>query len=349
MKIAVGYQQPESGEPFSAIVADYREHIEEVYFPWVGAASGRAPLGDGVDGQDWQAQAVLESELVALRGMGVKLDLLFNANCYGGRALSVSLENEVGSIIGHVGDVCGLPDVVTTTSPMIARTVKRHFPAIETRASVNMRIGTPRAMDYVADLFDGFYLQRDRQRDPAYVGRVHDWCRQHGKRLCLLVNSGCLRECPGQIFHDNAVAHDAEIVRTRNIADWNPHVCWRLYRDKDRLVEFLKSTWIRPEDLHRYAGHVDLCKLATRQHTHPRMVIDAYTRGCYAGDLMNLMEPCYAPAFAPDYIDNAAFPDDWADRTARCDADCGECDYCAGVLARTLKHYDGEGEIKAKD
>ncbi len=340
VKFAIGYQHPENGEPFPAIVADYRERIAEVYFPWVGQASGRAALGRSGDARDWKTQARLEQDLVDLRHLGVKLDLLFNANCYGAGAMSEGLADEVISIVEHLGGICDGPDVVTTTSLTIAHIIKTQFPHIETRASVNMRIGTTQAMAYVADRFDGFYLQRDLQRDPAYVRTVHDWCVAHGKKLCLLVNSGCLRYCPGQIFHDNAVAHDADIREQRNLTGFNPLVCWNLYRNPDRLVEFLKSTWIRPEDLHRYDGLAELFKLATRQHSHPRMVIDAYASGHFNGDLFNLMEPCFAPAMAPRYLDNGAFPGDWAERMAHCDGNCDACGYCADVLRRTLKSYD---------
>jgi len=38
MQFAVGYQLP-GGETTADIVRDYREHIAEVYFPWVGMAS----------------------------------------------------------------------------------------------------------------------------------------------------------------------------------------------------------------------------------------------------------------------------------------------------------------------
>lgn len=338
MKFAVGYQQPENGEPFPAIAADYREHIEEVYFPWAGAPSGRPLPGHG-GSRDWKAQSLLERDLAELRQLGIKLDLLFNANCYGAEALSEKLADEVCSIIDHLGGVCDGPDVITTTSPAIAHTVKTRFPGLETRASVNMRIGTIRAMEYVGGLFDGFYLQRDLQRNPDYVSKVHDWCKANGKKLCLLVNSGCLRFCPGQIFHDNAVAHDAGIRTRHNIDGFNPHVCWNLYRDTGKFAAFLGSTWIRPEDMHRYEGLADLFKLATRQHSHPRMVIDAYTSGRFRGNLLNLTEPCFAAALAPRYIDNEFFPEDWSERMARCDEDCGACGYCDEVMAQVMKEY----------
>jgi len=336
MKFAVGYQHMEEGEPFSAIVADYRARIGEVYFSWVEQASGRPPLGHALDASSEEIQQVLESELLALRRLGIKLDLLFNANCYGERAVSVGLENETVAIIDRLGALGCCPEIVTTTSPMIARTIKQRFPAIEVRASVNMRIGTTQAMGYVQDLFDSFYLQRDMQRNIEYVKSVRSWCDRHGKKLCLLANSGCLRFCPGQTFHDNLIAHSAGAERMENVSGWNPHVCWNLYKSPENFVEILRSTWIRPEDVGDYEGIVETVKLATRQHAHPRMVIGAYADGRFGGNLLDLLEPGFSPAFAPRVIDNAAFPSDWAERTSRCSHACETCAYCRATLDKVL-------------
>lgn len=336
MKFAVGYQHREDGSPFSEIVSDFRDRVGEVYFSWVGQPSGRPPLGYGQDDSPEEVRRVLEDELRTFRGLGIKLDLLLNATCYGDSAVSVKLQNEVASVIDRLGALDCMPDIVTTASPMIAHTVKKRFPGIEVRASVNMRIGTVQAMGYVQDLFDSFYLQRDVQRDLGFVRKVRAWCDRHGKKLCLLANSGCLRFCPGQTFHDNLIAHCAEAERRVHLPDWNPHVCWNVYRTPENFVEILKATWVRPEDLHRYEGLVDVVKLATRQHANPRMVVGAYAEGRFCGNLLDLLEPGFSPAFAPHVIDNAAFPSDWAERIARCPGDCDSCAYCRQVLARVL-------------
>jgi len=341
MRFAVGYQLPdEIGESFAEIVRDYREHIAEVYFPWVGAASGRAALGVRRGYVDWSAQCRLEEDLRRLRAMGVKLDLWLNANCYGARAVSQSLENEVCSVLDRLGEIAGGADTVTTASLAVARTVKRRHPGLEVRASVNMRIGTIEAMRCVSGLFDSFHFQRDVQRDIAYVREVKAWCDAHSKELYVLANSGCLRCCPGQTFHDNMVAHDAEIDERKNIPDWTPHVCWNLYEERENWPAFLQSTWVRPEDLHHYEDHFPVVKLATRMHSHPRLVIDAYVSRKHEGNLLDLMEPCFAPAFAPYAIDNSRFPKDWFETTSRCDRRCHQCGYCAQVLRQVLRRPD---------
>jgi hypothetical protein len=341
MKLAVGYQQMEDGSPFSSIVADYCSFIGEVYFALAGSPSGRPVLGSFPGKPDRSAQNILEMELQDFRKLGVKLDLLFNANCYGERAISRSLENEMVSVIDHLGNIGCLPDIVTTTSLMIAHTVKNHFPEIETRASVNMRLGTIQSMGYVSDLFDSFYLQRDLQRNLEYVEKMHKWCKENGKKLCILANSGCLRFCPGQVFHDNLIAHSREAGELENIKDWNPHVCWNLYKKPENFVEVLKSTWIRPEDLHLYEGMADTVKLATRQHSHPRMVIAAYAGRSFRGNLLDLLEPGFSRAFFPSYIDNTAFPEDWAKQTSGCSQDYNNCTYCTHVLQHVLKSLSG--------
>ena len=342
MKFAVGYQLAEPGEErFPEVVRDYREHVAEVYFPWLNVPTGRASLTTRRGYTDWSGQERLEEDLRALREMGVRLDLLLNANCYGRWAASQFLENMVGSILERLEQVMGGADIVTTTSPAVARTVQRHFPEVEVRASVNMRIGTPEQMRLVSGLFDSFHVQRDYNRDLEHLDRVIEWARDNGKRLTMLANSGCLRRCPGQVFHDNMVAHEAEIDETENIPGWTPYVCWSNLKKRENWPILLQATWVRPEDLHHYEGRFEVVKLATRQHARPRLVLHAYSEGEYAGNLLDLFEPGFGPALAPFIVDNSRFPHDWFERTTTCGCRCTECDYCAEVLEQTLVRVPG--------
>lgn len=211
MKLAVGLpvlaEVHDSG--FLESVAEFRDEIGEVYFAWIGEPSGRS-VSSGTGGRvDPTAQQCLESDLRALREMGLRLDLLCNANCYGPGAASTRLADHITSLVDHLLGAAGL-DTVTTASPFIAAVIKRAFPELKTRASVNMRIGTVEGMRYLADIFDSFHLQREYNRDRERIAEVAQWCRRNGKTLCLLANSGCLYSCSGQTFHDNLVAHEGE-------------------------------------------------------------------------------------------------------------------------------------------
>ncbi|MBC7321181.1 U32 family peptidase [bacterium] len=328
---------PEDEESIVEVVKEFREHIEEVYFPWLDMPSGRSPMTKREGFVDWKGQEKLERDLSILKDMGIKLDLLLNADCYGGESLSEHLANFVRSIIAYLKDNVGV-DIVTTTSLMIAKVIKEEFPDIEIRASVNMRIGTIKAMEYISELFDSFYIQREYNRDIRRIEEMKEWADQNGKKLCFLVNSGCLNFCSGQTFHDNLVAHEAEIVTRKNvnIRDWDPSICWNYYKIRENWVKFLQNSWIRPEDLHNYDKYFSIAKLATRTHSNPRKVIEAYSKQRFKGNLMDLLEPGHSPLFFPYAIDNSRFPNDWFQKTSSCDKKCHKCNYCLSVLEKVL-------------
>ena len=336
--LAAGYQHFADGAPFAEIALRHPS-VREVYFPWVDEPSGRPKLGFEEKNDPEELEAALKRDLTRLRGAGVGLDLLLNANCYGAEAMSVALEKRIAAIVERLDSWGCRPEVCTTASPFVARTLKAISPDIEVRASVNMRLTTLQAFRYLAPLFDSYYIGRDVQRNLATVERFSGWCHANGKKLCMLANSGCLRNCPWQTYHDNLIAHSDAAMKTANVRGWNPHLCWTLYRDGKNFAEILKATWVRPEDLHRYEGLVDVVKLATRQHANPDMVISAYERGTFEGNLLDLFEPGFSPAFFPNFIDNSAFPPDWFGRTSACARECSGCGYCDNTLQQVMKGF----------
>ncbi|MBQ8310156.1 MAG: hypothetical protein IJX80_03980 [Clostridia bacterium] len=342
MKYSVGFQLYEDGEePFSNTVSAYREHISEVFFAWQDIPTGRSTIATRHGYTDWTAQARLEEELRAIKAMDIKLDLLFNGNCYGEYAMSQKLENTVISILSHLQETVGGVEIITTASPAIAHIVKKHFPAVEVRASVNMRVGSVKGMEYLADLFDSFHVRREYNRDLGHIEMLREWADKNGKRLILLANSGCFSHCSGQTFHDNLVAHEAEICEVQNMTDFTPYVCWRTLKKRENWHMLLENTWIRPEDIHHYDGLIDTMKLATRMHERPGLVIDAYARRSFYGNTLDLCEPGFGIALAPYIINNQAFPADWFAHVTSCNKQCHTCGYCKEVLEKVLFNTEG--------
>jgi collagenase-like PrtC family protease len=338
-KYSLGYQLRDEEDSIVSIVRDYRADICEVYFALPGQPSGRAPLGFASGGNESKVDRIFTEELAELSHMGIDLVLLFNANCYGDKATSSELRDQVKRQIDELLNHYNLV-AVTTTSPFIARIIKQTFPQLECRASVNMRIGTVQAMVYLADYFDGFYLQREYNRDFDRIRELYEWCYSHGKKLHLLANSGCLRYCPFQTFHDNLVAHEANISNQKNVSMRYPSPCWEFMDQRENWHCFLQNTWIRPEDIKHYVPYFQTIKLATRMHASPRRVIAAYSAGRFYGNLLNLTEPSYNPLFAGNIIDNSLFPGDWFQRTTTCDKNCHSCDYCKNIFEKVCIKID---------
>ena len=332
MQFSIGYPATDlSSEPFTVVVEDYKQFIAEVYFAWPGMASGRSPMHN-----DKQAVAYLVDDLRMIRSTGIQLNLLLNAACFGANALSVAFFDEVRSVVEYIQKTCGGLDIVTTTSPVLARVIKEHFPEIDTRASVNMRIGSIEGMQYVTDVFDSFYVRKECNRDMPLLERLTTWAQNQEKRLFLLANSGCLRHCSGQYFHDTLVAHENEIKNADNYTTESPYVCWNYLTKHSAWAAILQSTWIRPEDLHNYESLFPVVKLATRMHQQPRLVLEAYTCGKHYGNLLDLFEPAFSQLLSPQIMDNGKFPDDWFVRTSRCARECGMCNYCESVVQKIV-------------
>ena len=259
MKYSVGFQLYENEEePFSQIVKAYKKHISEVFFAWQDIATGRSAIATTHGYTDWSAQERMEEELIRIKDMGIKLDLLFNANCYGEYAISEKLANTVQSVIDYLDAAVGGVEIITTASPAIAHTVKKHYPHIEVRASVNMKIGSVKGMEYLSDIFDSFHVQRDYNRDLAHLKMLREWADEKGKKLVILANSGCFSFCSGQTFHDNLVAHEAEICEVTNIKDFMPYVCWRSLKDRENW-HFLLENRCRYLSLGRCRGVGSYC------------------------------------------------------------------------------------------
>jgi hypothetical protein len=112
-----------------------------------------------------------------------------------------------------------------------------------------------------------------------------------------------------------------------------------MYDKSENLSEILKATWIRPEDIAKYAPYVDFIKLATRQHLRMRLVVDAYASGSYKGNILDLLEPGFAPAFVRYGValDNSRFPQDWAEKVGYCSRECTECGYCDQIFETLTK------------
>ena len=85
MKFSVGYQYPddENGERFPEILEDYREQVCELYFAPGNEPGARSPaaMASGLSEED--AHLILMEDLAETRKMGIRLNLLFNANCLG--------------------------------------------------------------------------------------------------------------------------------------------------------------------------------------------------------------------------------------------------------------------------
>ena len=328
-KLAVGWFD---NADFPSVCAPYLQRIREVFFAWPGVASCR-PAPDYT--RELRARQL--SDLRWARENGLELDTLFNCNCYGDTAVSPALAGFVGETLRTMDAEGVFPDTVTTTSPFIATILRRDFPSVKIRWSVNLRVHGTLGFESVLELFDSFYISRERQRDLDALKTACEWARAHGKTIGLQANSGCLRQCPFQTFHDNLHGHN-RIAQSKagEAFDFSVFRCRTNYR-RGNYEDFLRATWLRPEDLPLYEPLVDVVKLATRRHPNPAQVIAAYATRSFDGDLAELMDPAHD---FPKSFDNRSFDRSslWREVLAcRSADDCRHCGRCTALMKEVFK------------
>ena len=321
-------------EAFTEQIIQSREQISEVYFSPHGVSGGRGNVF-GEDLSPWDGPMRQMATLDRLHAAGIPLNVLFNANCYGADSLSRTFFDRLGDTVDALVSRYRLRSV-TTTSPLIARFIHANFDGIRTRASVNMSVGTPEGMEYIAADFDGFYLAREYNRDLSRIRAMRAACDRMGKELYLLANSGCLNHCSAHTFHDNLVAHESEIIGRDNAYRFEG-VCHAFLRSVENRERYLARTnFIRPEDIDAVAPYFDGIKLATRTSPIPGIILSAYLRGHHAGAVTSLLEPDHTGLFFPQIIENSRIPADFTERVLRCDKQCDSCGYCADVCRATM-------------
>ena len=238
MNYIVGYPIKEN-KSFLNTIIENKNSISEIYFSWGDIPNGRSSLSADDTLTPFEIQQRQANDLKLLSLEGIRLNMLFNANCYGKDSQSVKFFNRIGNLIDHISSEFGLSSV-TTSSILIAKFIKANFDDIDVRASVNMEIGTIEGISYVSELFDSFYVRRELNKNLPMLLKLRKWCNDHGKEMYLLANSGCLNNCSAHIFHDNLVAHEAEISAMDNGYQFRG-VCWDVLSDKKNFDKWLQK------------------------------------------------------------------------------------------------------------
>ena len=319
---------------FPQAVTPHLDSLSEVFFSWPGTASCRNVIGSAE-----RLLAMLVPDLLWARKQGLRLNLLFNASCYGEKASTQAHRAELNELMKSVDSYGLFPDIITTSSPYIAKVFKSDFSGVEVRASINMRVNSVLTLECLAPWFDSFYIWRDVQRDLKSVKLMSKWCAENDRKLGILVNSGCLNSCPWQSYHESLMAHNFPAAAAGSAAmDVPATVCHHNFAN-GRYGDVLRSGWIRPDDLHIFEPYFSFIKLATRTILRPAPVLKAYIEGKYSGDMLALLDPCYAEMDSPVVMDNTAFPPGWTASgiAGGCAMTCTKCGGCERTLEQVIK------------
>lgn len=222
---------------------------------------------------------------------GIGFNYLLNASCVGNREMTRAGQREIEELTGWLCDI-GVASV-TVSLPFLLTLIKTRYPELKVRVSVFGGVDRVRKAQMWEEMgadcivLDSILVNREL----ATLERIRKSVRCD---LELLVNNNCLSGCALSPMHMNALSHAGQSWHGNHgfLIDWCFLRCTEMkLRDP---VNYLRSEWIRPEDLHIYEDlGYDLFKIAERDIPTPLMLtrVKAYAGRRYDGNLLDLVQP----------------------------------------------------------
>jgi len=184
-------------------------------------------------------------------------------------------------------------DSVTVASPFLLRMIKKQYPHLSVRASAFAVINSPQKarqwQNMGADTLCISAIACNRNFKMLEAIRSATHCE-----LQLIVNASCLPDCVYELTHMNMLTQSSRSHDPLHgfCLDYCVlHCSMRRYMNP---VNFIRSTWIRPEDLTMYEelGYGSF-KILERSCPGDLLVkrVSAYTQRHFAGNLLEIVAP----------------------------------------------------------
>lgn len=226
---------------------------------------------------------------------GLEFNYLLNASCLDNMELTRGGRRKIYGFLKWLREL--EVDAVTVAVPLLLEFVKEHFPALKVRVSLFAEADHVLNVKYWADMgADSITLNSPFvNREFTTLAEIR---RVVSCDLQLLVNNSCLQSCPYTAYHKVLLAHASQSGHRSGgfFIDYCYLKC--SFLKLLHPVNFVRSDWIRPEDISRYEslGYTTF-KLTERQAPTDALFarVKAYSERRYDGNLLDIVQPFAYP------------------------------------------------------
>lgn len=222
---------------------------------------------------------------------GIKFNYLLNGASLNGIEQTRKGQRKIRAMLDYL--TAAKVDSITVASPFLLKIIKKQYPHFKVRISVFAVVNSPaKAMQWEklgADTICISAIACNRNFNLLKDIRSAVDCS-----LQLIVNASCLLDCAYELTHMNMLTNSSRSGDKNN--GFCLDYCY-LYCSTQRLknaVNYIKSTWIRPEDLRIYEelGY-DNFKILERSCPADLLLkrIKAYSQRHFEGNLLELVAP----------------------------------------------------------
>ncbi|MDD5583824.1 MAG: U32 family peptidase [Candidatus Omnitrophica bacterium] len=317
MRFSIGYNNDKA---MLDIVERYKDNIEALYFPIPHRYMG---TGRHVSQDKNYVNEVpqLIRRCISLR---IRSQLLLNATCEGAGGLDAKIVSKITGYLKTLQQI-GL-DSVVVTNPVYISEIRRQLPTITIESSVNCYAKTVEEALYLKDLgVDIITIDRDINRNIPLIRQIKE---RTGLKIKVMVNEGCLRNCPFRRMHYNLIAHRPTGIKEKMTDEFFlERWCMKIFLKNPEKV--FNIPFIPPDALKYYIPFVDYFKISSRDNPTSSIeyFLKAYTKEDFNGNLLDLLDSPGLRYF--QYIDSAALKrNNFFKRMLTCQNACSKCDYC---------------------
>ena len=232
-----------------------------------------------------------ERHVKKVRENGIKFNYLLNGSCLSNREQDEEWQSKFKDFLTYLSNT-GV-NALTVSNPFILQFVKKYFKdeftvRVSTFACVDSYTKAKYWEDMGADYICADFVKINRDFNEL------KYMVEHLKKakIEILVTNSCLKNCPMIYTHTNGLSHASGSSSEKNkYEDWGLFFCQK--RELEDLSEYIKSPWVRPEDLEYYEKiGIENFKITERDFPTDELVkrVKAYTERNYDGNLLDLVQ-----------------------------------------------------------
>jgi collagenase-like PrtC family protease len=290
------------------------------------------------------------------REKGIAFNYLLNSPSYSNHEYTHDGRKELATMLAFLVD-SGVTSV-TVAVPYLVEIIHTTFPQLEVVVSTIGYVGALAGINqYVEAGAARIVLDVEVNRDFSFLRAA---CAESPVPLEIIVNPVCLSQCHFKFNHNCVAALGSQsLLRGGAGVPYNQYYLnWCFLRKLRNESEFLKSPWVRPEDLHLWEETgISFFKIAGRglPGTEILRLCRSYLARSFNGNLLDLLGWPHWLAFRDNddgtrlppldvILDNAAldgFLDFFALNTPECRLGCQRCGHCQAWSRKAL-HFNDE-------
>lgn len=257
-----------------------------IYEVFIAAPSQICPTGRW--GHSSIAKEEIKRQVSLAHKYKVRYNVLLNGSCMDGMQFSSSFQKKIVDFVKFLDEI--KTDSVTVVDPFIISLIRQHSKIHIIAGSWTEVVEPIRAKRLAERGADRIVLHQNVYRNFEMLKKIRE---SVNIELEIIPNQGCLLQCEWFISHINMVSH-ASVATPKELKNWGNFDyaikrCTKI-RQTDP-IEFLMSSFIRPEDLALYEDlGYNIFKIAGRNRSTEWMsnCLSAYLKRSYEGNIFDL-------------------------------------------------------------